>query len=74
MTEPETLLTMDQVAQATHTSTDTLKRWCREGKCEAVKLGRQWFMTQDQYQALITHGVQVGAQRRAPNGRSTRRK
>lgn len=50
----EATLTTDDIAARLNVTPDTVRRMCKAGKWEAVKVGRLYRFTEEQYQAIIT--------------------
>lgn len=50
----EAKLTTADIAERLNVEPDTVRRMCRSGKWEAVKVGRLYRFTEEQYQAIIT--------------------
>lgn len=53
-TQDEQLITAAQLAKRLSVSLDTVYRMCQSGKWQAVRIGRSYRFTEDQYQAIIT--------------------
>ena len=46
------LLTIEMVARLTGLNYETIKRHCRSGEIEGVKIGREWRISQDAFRKL----------------------
>ena len=59
---PQEDLKLNQVAQELGKSLEQVRRYAREGKLPARKLGMQWFVTRRDLDAFKTHDRKVNQQ------------
>lgn len=52
--DQEARLTTEDMANRLNVSPDTVRKMCRTNKWPAVKIGRLYRFTEEQYQAIIT--------------------
>ena len=58
---PEAALTIEQAADRLLMNKEVLRRWIREGRVPAVKLGRVWRMTESTVDKILTGAIDVSA-------------
>jgi excisionase family DNA binding protein len=44
---------LDEVAELLRVDVQTVRRWCREGRLRAVKVGRSWRVKKDVVDAIV---------------------
>lgn len=50
-------LTTDQVAETVQLHRETIARYIREGKIQAVKFGRVWRIQQEEFERIPKEGI-----------------
>ena len=57
MNDAENLLSVQETAKRFDISVITIRRWIKEGKLQAVKLGRQWRIRDSEIRKIIANGI-----------------
>lgn len=57
MNDAENLLSVQETAKRFDISVITIRRWIKEGKLQAVKLGRQWRIRDSEIKKIINDGI-----------------
>ena len=52
--------TLDEVRELLHVTRRTVYNYIREGKLKAVKIGREWRVTQKALDSFLEHGTETG--------------
>ena len=50
---PQRMLTPEEAAEAMHLNSQTVMRWCREGRLSGSKVGRNWLVPREAIDAYI---------------------
>jgi excisionase family DNA binding protein len=53
------LMTVEEVAAKLRVSTKTIRRWCADGQIKALRVGRQWRVTQDALDKFLAESQEV---------------
>jgi excisionase family DNA binding protein len=58
---PETSLTIEQAAERLQMNKEVLRRWVRDGRVPAVKLGRHWRLTESTIDRVLNGVIDVSS-------------